>query len=142
LVVREGWKVADAARAVGFGTRAVELWLTKSQHGRKMAALQTRKAPGAKPKLDNAQKRRLARLLERGSIVAGFPGQLWTGPAVGRLIEREFGVSYHDQYLPRLLRSLGWTPQKPKRRARERDEGAVMHWVRRDWPRIKKRRDG
>lgn len=140
LVVREGWAVADAARAVGFAVRTVESWLTKSRHGRKLSALRSRKAPGAKPKLDPAQKRRLSRLLEKGPQSAGFASQLWTGPRIGELIEREFGVTYHERYLPTLLRSLNWTPQRPKLRASERNEEAVAHWVQRDWPRIKKNR--
>lgn len=134
--------MADAAEAVGFSVRTIELWLTKSRHGRKLSALMSKKAPGAKPKLTAAQQRRLTRLLERGPEAAGFTGQLWTAPRIGELIEREFGVRYHAKYLPTLLRSLGWTPQKPKRRAIERDEEAIAHWVRRDWPRVKKKPAG
>jgi transposase len=37
-----------------------------------------------------------------------------------------------------LLRSMGWSPQKPQRRAIERDEAAIQHWIKTDWPRVKK----
>ncbi len=139
LVCCQGWTIADAAEAVGYSRRAVETWLAKSNRGRQKSALKSRKPPGAKPKLDAAQQRRLTRLLDKGPLAAGFESQLWTGPRVGELIEREFGVTYHPRYLPSLLRSLGWTVQKPKRRASERNEEAITHWVRRDWPRIKKK---
>jgi transposase len=42
--------------------------------------------------------------------------------------------------VPRLLRALGWTPQKPARRSLERDEAAIRRWIKQDWPRVKKRR--
>jgi transposase len=63
---------------------------------------------------------------------------LWTCPRVAQVIRREFGVRYHVDHIGRLLRSLGFTPQKPERRARERDESAIQRWVKQDWPRIKK----
>jgi len=54
------------------------------------------------------------------------------------VIRREFGVRYHVDHIGRLLHSLGWTAQKPERRARERDEGAIQRWVSVDWKRVKK----
>jgi transposase len=126
---------------MGCSTRSVQLWVQKSKRGRTPATLQTRKAPGAKPKLDARQKQRLLKLLAAGPEAAGFAGQLWTCPRMAALIRREFGVSYHVGYLPTLLRSLGWSVQKPKRQALERNQAAVEVWVADDWPRIKKRPD-
>jgi transposase len=57
---------------------------------------------------------------------------------VAALIEREFGVSYHVDHVWKVLRRLGWSCQKPERRARERDEAAIRRWRESDWPRIKK----
>ena len=96
-------------------------------------------ASGAEPKLNKVQQRWLLRLLEAGPEATGFAGQLWTGPRVGELIQREFGVSYHERYLPTLLRSLGWSVQKPKRRASERKEEVIAEWIKTRWPRIKKK---
>jgi hypothetical protein len=53
---------------------------------------------------------------------------------VADLIRREFGVRYHVDHIGRVLRTLGWSPQKPERRARERDEAAIQRWVKVDWP--------
>jgi hypothetical protein len=40
----------------------------------------------------------------------------------------------------RLLRHrLGWSRQRPARRAQEGDEQAIRQWVASDWPRIKNR---
>jgi transposase len=138
LVCAEGWKPARVAEALGCSTRSVQLWVRKSSRGRRKSALKTGKAPGAKPKLDARQKRRLLKLLAAGPEAAGFTGQLWTCPRITGLIRREFHVSYHVGYLPTLLKGLGWSVQKPKRRALERNEDAIDAWVADDWPRIKK----
>jgi len=90
--------------------------------------------------LTERQRERLSRELLRGPLEHGFETDLWTGPRVGRVIQRLFGVRYHPEYVPRLLRALGWSPQKPESRAYERDEGEIRRWVREEWPRIKKRR--
>lgn len=142
LVCREGWKPSRVAKTLGCSTRSVQLWVQKSAHGRLPSALKTGKAPGATPRLDAKQKRRLLRLLVAGPEAAGFAGQLWTCPRIAELIRREFRVSYNVRYLPALLKSLGWSVQKPKRQALERNQKAVDAWVADDWPRIKKEPDG
>jgi transposase len=58
---------------------------------------------------------------------------------MAELIRREFAIQYHRDHIGRLLHSLGWSVQKPERRALERDEEAIARWKRKDWPRIKKR---
>jgi hypothetical protein len=35
---------------------------------------------------------------------------------------------------------MGWTLQRPQRRASERDEEAIARWVKTDWPRIRQKR--
>lgn len=52
---------------------------------------------------------------------------------------REFGVEYHRDHVGRVLHALGFTQQKPQRRARQRDEAAIEHWRTHDWERINKR---
>ena len=53
-----------------------------------------------------------------------------------------FGVRYHPDHIGRLMHTLGWTPQKPERRALERDEEEIERWKQEDWPRIKKTPQG
>ena len=74
-----------------------------------------------------------------GPLAAGFETDLWTCPRVAQVVRREFGISYHPDHLGRILHVLGFSPQKPQRRARERDEAAIKRWREKDWPRIKKR---
>jgi transposase len=69
--------------------------------------------------------------------VAGFNTPLWTCPRVADVIWREFGVRYHVDHIGRVLHGLGWSPQKPERRAHEHDEAGIQRWVKVEWPRIK-----
>ena len=57
---------------------------------------------------------------------------------IARLIRREFRVRYHRDHIGRLMHQLGWSYQKPERRALERDDEAIDRWKRRTWPRVKK----
>ena len=75
----------------------------------------------------------------KGSKKAGFPTDLWTCPRVAHLIQSLFGVRYHVDHIGRILHDLGWSPQKPERRAIERSETRIKEWIKVDWPRIKKK---
>jgi len=101
-------------------------------------ALQARKATGRPAKLDDVAKAALVEKLEEGAIAAGFSTEQWTQARVKKLIKREFGVVYHQNYISRLLDDLGWSVQKTDPRAMERDEELIRAWLNRDWPRIKK----
>jgi transposase len=72
-----------------------------------------------------------------GAVAQGFDTDLWTLPRVAEVIWRLTGVSYHQGHVWWLLRRHGWSPQRPARRASERDEDAIARWRAEDWPRIK-----
>jgi transposase len=58
---------------------------------------------------------------------------------IALVIERLTGVRHHPAHLWAILHHrLGWSVQRPRRRAAERDQAAIDHWVKVDWPRIKK----
>ena len=67
-----------------------------------------------------------------------FSTDRWTLERVRQLIQKEFKVSYHRNYLNRLLRQLGFSPQKPLPQAVEQEKELVEAWLQQDWPRIKK----
>ena len=77
-------------------------------------------------------------LLE-GPTAHGFGTALWTLKRVRVFIEREFGVRYSDVHVWRLLGQMGFSSQKPERRALERDEAAIEAWKKRTWPALKKK---
>ncbi len=79
-----------------------------------------------------------------GHMVSGYKTDLWTLKRVVELIQKHFGVSYDPSGVWHVLRSMGWSCQRPEHRARECDEEAVAAWRRKTWPRLKKeaRRSG
>lgn len=103
------------------------------------AALRSKPIPGRPPKLTSAEKCRVAKLVRAGPFKAGFTTDWWTCKRVAEVIRREFGVTYHPDHVGRLLHALGFTQQKPQRRASQRNEAAIARWRTHDWPRIKKR---
>ena len=140
-MLREGRAPVEVARAVGVDRRSVRRW--KAAYGKRgESALRAKPTPGRPPKLNAKARYELERALLDGACAAGFPTELWTCRRVAELIERRFGVRYHVDHIGRLLRALGWTPQKPQRRAVERDEADIQRWVKQDWPRLKKKPRG
>jgi transposase len=130
-------KQVEIARHLGVTEAAVSKWKRQLAEAGSQA-LQMRKTTGRPPKLDEAGKQALVKKLDEGAMAAGFPTEQWTQARVKQVIEREFGVVYHQNYISRLLGDLGWSVQKPDPRAIERDEDLIRAWLSRDWPRIKK----
>jgi len=131
----------EVAKRLGVSLRSVFRWRKAVADGG-AAALAAVPHPGRASFLSEDQQEDLVERLVEGAQSQGFDSDLWTCPRVKLLIERLYGVSYHVDHVARLLRGLGFTPQKPTRRALERDEQAIETWIRKDWPRIKKRRCG
>jgi len=136
-LLAQGHAPVEVARMVGCDRRSVRRW--NAAHRRKGAsALTARPSTGRPPRLDAKAKGKLERTLLRGAVAAGFPTDLWTCPRVAQLIQDRFGVSYHVDHVSRLVRGLGWSVQKPQRRAMERDEEEIRRWVKQEWPRIRR----
>lgn len=136
-LLEQGFQPVEVARQLGVDRRSVRRW--KAAYRRRGEnGIRARPAPGRPPALDAKAKARLERLLLKGAEAAGFATDLWTCPRVAELIVERFGVAYHVDHIGRLLRGMGWSPQKPTRRAAERDEAAIRRWVKTDWPRVKK----
>ncbi len=121
-----GWKQKDIAEALGVTQGAVSQWIKRGRVGGE-AGLTEQPKSGAPVRLSAADRQKLPGLLERGAESFGFRGELWTCARVGKLIEREFGVRYHPAHVSRILKDLGWTPQKPIRRAKQRKEAEIQH---------------
>jgi transposase len=129
---------AEVARWLGVSRQAVSIWERRlSEVNGAVGKLKAR--PLGRPKrLKPAQCDALCRRLVQGALAAGFPTELWTIKRVRALIKREFGPAYSSTGCWELLRNLGFTPQKPERRAIQRDERAIEHWKKKTWPALKK----
>lgn len=103
------------------------------------AGIASKPAPGRPSALDAKDKRRLEQWLLKGARAFGYPTDLWTCRRVNELIRDRLGADYHVDHVGRLLPALGWSLQKPTRRALERDEEAIARWIQEEWPRVKQR---
>ncbi|EQD74565.1 IS630 family transposase [mine drainage metagenome] len=101
-------------------------------------ALKVRFSPGRPRTLSHRQRKKIVKLLLKGALANGFSTELWTAQRVGSLIERHCQVQFHRSHVARLLHELGFSCQKPERRALERDEEKIEAWKRSRWPQVKK----
>ncbi len=140
-LLKQGLTQAEVARILDVDSRSVRRWKRAEGRGGK-AALQAVAASGRPPKLTPKQRQQLEKQLLRGAQRAGFATDLWTCPRVAEHVARTFGVHYHVDHIGRLLHAMKWSPQKPTRKAVERDEEGIQQWIKQVWPAIKKKRAG
>src|SRR6266496_1206696 len=134
-------QVAESRRRRGRPRRdfkGMEQWRKAwRQDGRD--ALRAAGRAGRKPKLNHEQLDQVQVALAEGAEANGYTTDLWTLPRVADVIERVTGVAYHPGHVWYVLRDqLNWTWQRPARRAVERNDEAIAHWVKKRWPQLKK----
>lgn len=136
-LLQQGKGIREVARLLGVTPTSVVRWKEALEEGG-LEALKAKPHPGRPPALSLEQKEALAALLRQGPLAAGFTTDLWTLERVAQVIKEHFAIEYHPGHVWYLLRDLGWSPQKPDRRARERNEDAITAWRDETWPQIKK----
>jgi transposase len=136
---QHGWSQRQIAQALGVSEGAVSQWMTRAREAGP-EALRHRPPPGAPRRLSPDQLARLPARLHRGPAAYGFRGALWTCTRIATVIRLEFGISYHPRHVGRLGKALRWSPQKPARRARQRDEAAITQGRDDTWPAMKRGR--
>jgi len=137
----DGRSLHEVGRLLGCAPVSVMRWRNAREQGG-AAALRVRFSPGRPPKLSARQRQQLVKLLLRGAMAQGYRTEIWTTARIAALIRKTFGVRYHRDHVGRLLHALGFSHQKPERRALERNEEAIDRWKREEWPRIKKKPRG
>jgi transposase len=129
---------AEAAHAVGVARQTAYTWKAILEDGG-IDALRAMPGRGRPAQLDAQQLQGLSRALLKRPSEHGFGTELWTLKRVRVLVERMYGVKFSQTHIWRLLGTLGFSAQKPERRAIERDEQAVQTWRRQTWPGLKKK---
>jgi len=136
--VRAGERPSDVIRSYGLCRTTIYKWLRASRRGAK--ALASRKAPGPTPKLTPRQKQQVFRWINgKDPRQYGFDFGLWTRKIVQLLVRERFGIGVSVTAVGRMLAELEITPQKPLRRAYERDPVAIAKWMEEDYPRLRAR---
>jgi transposase len=133
----EGYSCEEVADFLGVHVSTVRRWSAAFDRAG-FGGLWARPASGRPPKLDHRQEKIIRRWLSESPREHGFATELWSAPRLASLIEVEWQIALNPRYLAAWLRHRGFSPQKPRRRAREQANGAAERWLARDWPRIKK----
>lgn len=139
--VRDGMSQTEAARTFGASLRAVSKWRRLDREGG-LRALKLKRR-GRRPGESRLSAKRAERI--RALIVGKMPDQLklpfylWTRAAVAGLMAREYGIEVSLVTVGRYLKAWGLSPQKPVRRAYERNDAAIAHWLSREYPAIARR---
>ncbi len=134
-----GWTQKAIAEAMGVTAGAVSQWMKRGREGG-VDALKAKPSTGPHRKLSPDQRSQLLSALVCGAEAWGYAGNVWTTARISDLLKNQLGIDYHPHSVTRLMRELGWSWQKPKQRATQRDEEAIVAWQAEQWPAIKKKR--
>lgn len=135
----DGMAQAEVSRRLGVTPATVCKWRARLREGEEAWK---RRPLGRPAKITPEHRVLLERTLPQGARAHGFLTDLWTLPRIARVLEREGGVRIHPGHLWRVLGVMGWSVQRPEKRALQRDEEAITRWKRRTWPALKKRPAG
>jgi len=138
-VLEDGEAPSEVMKSMGLCRTSIYRWLREQEEGG-WAALAEKIAQGPEPKLTEKQRQQVRRwIVGKDPRQYGFDYGLWTRRIVQGLIEKKLGVSLGLTAIGRLLASLEITPQKPLRRAYERDPQAVQEWLKDRYPTLRRR---
>jgi transposase len=138
----DGMSVVQVAAALEVSTKSAYAWRRAWAAGGEQA-LASKGTPGPRRRLSDAQVQRLIEALQAGPAAAGWvEDQRWTLARVCAMIGRMFHTTVAVSTAWELLHRAGFTAQQPIARAVERDEQAITHWRRHQWPAVKESRAG
>ena len=136
--VFDGESAAEVTRSFGLGSKTIFTWL-KTAREQGIDALAPKTRTGRNRMLSPLEDQEVKRWVVGGDPRQhGFDFGLWTRQIVADLIKEKFGIDMSLSGVGKLLHRLGLTPQKPLRRAYERDEKAVKEWVEKVYPNVQK----
>lgn len=137
--VLDGERPSKVIASYGLCRTTIYRWLRAVKHGGE-DALRSRRHPGRNPVLTPKQKRQVRQwICGKDPRQYGFDFGLWTRKIVSALIQEKLHVTLGLTAVGRLLHQLNITPQKPLRRAYERDPVAIEKWTRETYPRLRAR---
>lgn len=138
-VIEDGEKPSEVMDSLGLCRTSIYPWLRRYQD-KGLAALGEKISQGPEPKLSARQRQQVRRwILGKDPRQHGFDFGLWTRRIVQTLILERMGVELCLTSVGKLLASLDITPQKPLRRAYERDPIAVERWRMEAYPKLRKK---
>jgi transposase len=138
-VMEDGESPSEVMKSYGLCRTTIYPWLREFED-KGWEALAESISEGPEPKMNDKQKERVKRwILGKDPRQYGFDFGLWSRRIVQQLIQDKMGIELCLTSVGKLLASLNITPQKPLRRAYERDPKAVQLWLDETYPKLKKR---
>ena len=139
-VREEGMPIVEAARVFGVCRQSVAAWIERFEVDGIQGLAAGKRGPKPRPRMEAAREREVVRMIRnRCPDQLLLPFALWTREAVAALVQRRTGRSISVWTAGRYLKRWNMTPQKPMRRAYERDPAAVKAWLREHYPALKAR---
>ena len=136
--VNEGWSPADTAAFLGVHVETVRKWVRKHKADGDDGLAGTLH-PDRKPFLTPEQEAEALGWRTQKPTDFGFRTDLWTAARVAQLIQEKFGVTFHPNDLREWLTKRRHTPQKPARRAKQRNPVAITRWLADEYPAVQKK---
>lgn len=130
------WSERRIALKLGVSGPSVHEWkVAWKKHGRRgLKAGQYGRVSRLTPKKEALIRRNIL----KGASTQGFTGDFWTLKRLTIGIKRWTNISYEDRSVWHVLKRMGFSCQKPVKRARERDEEAIQTWRVETWPKVKR----
>lgn len=137
LLNHEGLTSGDIAEMLDSPRSRISEWLKNyEEHG--FDGLLEGSRSGRPPLLSEEQLSELRDIVDSGPVAYGYLSGVWTSPMVGRVIQDQFGISYHPGHVRKLLHRMGFSVQRPKRELARADPKKQARWRRYKYPNLKK----
>lgn len=137
LLNHGGRTSGDISKLLQVDRSRVKTWLRKYEQLGYESVLEGQRT-GRPPQLSEKQKSNLGDIIDSGPIAYGFLSGVWSSIMIARVIEEEFRVSYHPGHVRKVLYSLDFSLQRPKRHLAKADPNKQNRWTRYTYPTIKK----
>lgn len=139
-LIAQGYTKREVANILQVTEASVYGWQKSYQEGG-LAALSTKIASGRKRLLSDEQMLKLARMLRLNPRQLELDFGLWTRKRVREIVFREFGIDYTEQNIGKVLKLLGFSPQRPVYQAHQQNEEKRREWTEKTFPGISRRAD-
>jgi len=136
--VEEGESPEAIVSALGFSRSCIYDWIAKYREGG-IEALRAKPLSGRPSKLKGKQLEWIYRtVVGKNPLQLKFEFALWTCGMVRELIREKYNVRLSEVSVGRLLKKLGLSPQRPLRRAYQKDPVLVDQWREVAYPQIRR----
>lgn len=134
---KKGVSQAEVARKLKVSTAAVNYWY-RDWDKKGMRGLKSKGRTGFASGLGGKDRQAFKKAILDGPLRHGFETDLWTLPKLTKVLKKVSGFACSEVWTWHIVRTLGFTPQKPEVKAKERDERAIEYWKTRTLPGLKK----